>query len=124
MLLIAALITAAAPGQTQAELNDRAQIAFGRADQALNVQYRAAMAAMRAKDDLPSDRIPGVHRTGPSHANDLLQAQRAWVGHRDTQCAAEGGSLAGGSAQGMAVTQCKTRLTRERTAELKAMVAR
>ena len=123
-MILIALLLAAAPPQTQAEINDHASIAFGRADQALNVQYRATMAAMRAKDALPSDRIPGVHRTGPSRANDLLQAQRAWITHRDTQCAAEGGRYAGGTMQGMVIAQCKTRLTRERTAELKAMAAR
>ena len=123
MILLAVLIAAAA-AQTQAELNDHASIAFARADQALNEQYRATMAAMRATDAAPSDRMPGVHRTGPSHANDLLQAQRAWVAHRDAQCATEGGDFGGGSAQGMMVEECKTRLTRERTAELKAMAAR
>ncbi len=122
MILIAMLL-AAAP-QTQAEMNDRASTAFARADRMLNAQYRATMTALRRQGATPSDRLPGAHRTGPSRANDLLQAQRAWLGHRDAQCAAEDAGNAGGSMRGMAIVQCKTRLTRERTAELKAMAAR
>jgi uncharacterized protein YecT (DUF1311 family) len=117
-MLIAILLMGAAP-QTQADMNQRASNDFARADVAMNEQYRVTMALMKRMDG-PQPRVP-VRRTGPSHANALLQAQRAWLGYRDAQCAAQGSRYDGGTMQGMVVSDCKAKLTRARTAELKAM---
>ena len=48
----------------------------------------------------------------------LLASQRAWLAFRDRECVVEGGELAGGSAQGMVIANCRARLTTERTAQL------
>ena len=120
MILLALLLGL----QTQADLNETAERADQAADAAMNAQYGRTMAAMRRADALPSDRLPGLHRTGPSRANALLQAQRAWLGFRNAQCNAEGAAFAGGSAHGAAVSGCLATLTRERTRQLAAMAQR
>ena len=125
MLTIALLLAAAmpAPAQTQADLDNRADTDYVAADAAMTVQYRAAMARMRERDGPMPAPAPGMaptRRTGPSFANALLQAQRAWLPFRDAECLAEAFAFRG-SGPGAVDSQCKTRLTNERARQLRAL---
>ncbi|WP_375383649.1 lysozyme inhibitor LprI family protein [uncultured Sphingomonas sp.] len=116
MLMIALLLAAAAPvGPAQADAEAQAGTDYAAADAAMTVQYRAAMARMRTRD---APAPPGVP-VPPSFANSLLQAQRAWLPFRDSECLAEAFAYRG-QAPAVVDTQCKTRLTVERTRQLRA----
>ena len=117
MLLIALLMTAAAPMQSQATMNASAGTSYARADAAMAAQWKRTYAYMKGRDAQDGSRGGGF-----GYAAALLESQRAWLKFRDTQCAIAGGEFAGGSAQGMAIGRCKTSLTRERTAQLRALV--
>lgn len=110
------LLIAATPlhAQSQAEMTRAAGAAFSRADAALNAQWRTTLAAMKRRDAANTTRGGGF-----GHAAALLESQRAWLRFRDTQCVVEGGGYAGGSMQPMVQTQCRTRLTEERTRQLR-----
>ncbi|MEG3087387.1 lysozyme inhibitor LprI family protein [Sphingomonas sp. PB4P5] len=116
-MLLIALMIAAAPVQTQAAMNRTSSASYGQADAAMTAQWKRTYAYMKGRD--AQDRSRGG---GFGYAAALLASQRAWLKFRDTQCVMAGGEFAGGSAQGMAMATCKTRLTRERTAQLKALV--
>jgi uncharacterized protein YecT (DUF1311 family) len=111
ILLLALALAAPAAAQTQADLNRQTGRDHARADAALNTAYRAAMARMARSDGY---RAPDA-TTGPGYRNALLASQRAWLAYRDAECVIEGYEFRGGSAEGMALGQCRTRLTRERT---------
>ncbi len=49
----------------------------------------------------------------------LRTAQTSWLQYRTAACDFEASGVRGGSAEGMVRVQCQTRLTRERTAELR-----
>lgn len=100
--LIAAAGAAIACGQaaTQADLNRCAAGDYRKADDALNAQWRRTL-TMAGQD-------AGAWRA----------AQRAWIGFRDAECAAESAGSVGGSMHGMDIAACKARLTRERTRQL------
>ena len=114
-MLLPALLAAAAPAQTQADMTAQASRAFARADAAMNAQYRTTMAAMKRIDaDGPApDNRPGFAAT-------LLASQRAWLPYRDATCVVEGYGYRGGSAEPAERSACAARLTRDRTAWLKA----
>jgi len=118
MPLMIALVMAAAsaPAQSQSDLNGQTANDLMKADAAMNVQYRATMAAMRKMDEYDA---PDA-KSGPSYRQALLTSQRAWLTFRDAECVVEGNSFRGGSGQNMAVASCKATLTRQRTAQLKA----
>lgn len=117
MTLAMLLLVAATPDTSQSGLNVRAGSDLARADAAMNAQYRVTMAAMRNMDGFDA---PDA-KSGPSYGQALLAAQRAWLGFRDAECVAEGYHFRGGSAQNMAVADCRTALTQARTAQLKAL---
>lgn len=117
MILAALLLVAAPPDLSQSGLNVRAGGDFTAADAAMNVQYRATVAAMRKMDGVDA---PDA-KSGLSYQGALLASQRAWLAFRDAECLAEGYHFRGGSAQGMAVEDCKATLTQARTAQLKAL---
>ncbi|ESY70196.1 MULTISPECIES: lysozyme inhibitor LprI family protein [Mesorhizobium] len=76
--------------------------------------YQAADARLNAayQDLISSDDADGKR---------LLQvAQRAWITFRDAECAHSTAASAGGSIHAMAVSQCLTRLTDDRTRQLAA----
>ncbi|MCA0047684.1 lysozyme inhibitor LprI family protein [Mesorhizobium sp. B283B1A] len=76
--------------------------------------YQAADARLNAayQDLINSDDADGKR---------LLQvAQRAWITFRDAECAHSTAASAGGSIHAMAVSQCLTRLTDDRTRQLAA----
>ena len=54
----------------------------------------------------------------PDAVDVLKRAQRAWVTYRDAQCEAEYKVWQGGTAAGVAMTQCKVTLTERRTKEI------
>jgi uncharacterized protein YecT (DUF1311 family) len=76
--------------------------------------YHAADARLNAayQDLISSDDADGKR---------LLQAaQRAWIAFRDAECAHSTAASAGGSIHAMAVSQCLTKLTDDRTRQLAA----
>ena len=115
--LLSAGSAVAQPVQTQADLTRMAGEDFATADRAMNVQYRATMAAMKAQDAAAAR----YRQPGPTYQRALLNAQRAWLAWRDAECLLAGYRLRGGSAQPMETAGCKARLTEERTAALKKL---
>ncbi|KQS02412.1 hypothetical protein ASG11_14900 [Sphingomonas sp. Leaf357] len=116
MMMGAALIAAPAVAQTQTQMNGEAGAAFAKADAAMAQVWKTTYARMKARDAADTSRGGGF-----GYAGALLESQRAWLKFRDTECVIEGGEFAGGSLQGMAMAQCKTRLTGERTAQLRKL---
>lgn len=111
MIVLAAILLA---GQTQMQMDQAADVAFRRADAAMNVEYRATTAEMKKMDkDVP----PGA--AGPSYDAALLSSQRAWLKFRDAECLVEGYQYRGGTAEPMAASQCLARVTGQRTKQLK-----
>jgi uncharacterized protein YecT (DUF1311 family) len=107
-MMTAALLTAApALAQTQVAMNRSAATTYARADAAMTREWRLTQAYMRG--------------AGAGSAMLLLDSQRAWLKFRDAQCAIEGAEVAGGSMQPMTIAGCKTRLTTERTAQLRML---
>ncbi len=103
--------------QTQADLNRQTNVAYAHADAVMTAQWKRTFAFMKRRDARDTSRGGGF-----GYAGALLLSQRAWLKFRDTECVIEGGQFAGGSAEGMAQGQCKDRLTRERTQQLKRMI--
>jgi uncharacterized protein YecT (DUF1311 family) len=59
----------------------------------------------------------------PGYFDQLLAAQRAWIAFRDAHCASEGYEFRGGSMEPFMIGTCMTKLTEERTAQLKDLIA-
>ncbi|WP_206241903.1 lysozyme inhibitor LprI family protein [Novosphingobium terrae] len=76
--------------------------ALGREDKTLNTLYSRILRV-----------LSGPERTG------LVNAERSWIGYRDTQCAAEFSLYAGGTGGPPAELVCRWKLTRERSAWLR-----
>ena len=101
----------------QAEMNECAEAEYARADAALNQAWRAALPVVREADrDAAFD-----HDGRPSGESQLLASERAWLAFRDAQCTLEGYAMRGGTAEAMVDHQCRTRLTHERTVQLRAL---
>jgi uncharacterized protein YecT (DUF1311 family) len=90
--------------------------AYQAADAEMTRQWKVRYAAMKRRDAQDTSRGGGF-----GYAAALLESQRAWLRFRDTQCVIEGAEFAGGSAWPMAQAQCRARLTRQRTAQLKSL---
>ena len=118
ILFTLAALSLAAPAlaQTQAQMNATADGAFHRADRAMAAQWRITFARMKAMDARDTSRGGGF-----GYAAATLASQRAWLTFRDAECTIEGGEFAGGSLQGMAIAQCRTRLTEQRTQQLRKL---
>lgn len=100
--------------QAQVEMNFCAHQEWKLADALLNVEYKAARAAMKQIDkDLPTG------QQGAAIA--LRDAQRAWIKYRDLACAAEGWQFRGGSIEPLVVSTCLTTVTESRTEALQAL---
>lgn len=88
------------------------------ADKALNNLWPKIRASMK-DDDAELKKIdPSL--VGAEAA--LMKAQRAWIDYRDGQCEGEGFYARGGSLEGLLIATCKTRMTRERTEELRKLI--
>jgi uncharacterized protein YecT (DUF1311 family) len=103
--------------QSQPAMNGCAALDAAKADDALNAQWAKTVAAMK---DFDTDVAPGGDHL-PTYYTTLLDGQRAWLKFRDSQCLSEGFAARGGTMEPMLEQQCKARLTRERTAQLKAL---
>jgi uncharacterized protein YecT (DUF1311 family) len=100
--------------QSQLEMNMCAELDFERADLDLNRVYREEVESARQADR----EIERSDQRATSEAV-LRQAQRAWLTFRDAQCTYEGyGEARGGSMEPMVYSACRSRLTRERIAQL------
>ena len=102
---VAALAYGSAAAQTQMELNETAANDSKKADEALNAAYKAAMAAL----------------SGPQQTA-LKETQRAWIDYRDKAAKAQAALYEGGSIQPMIFSDTLARLTKERAAQLAAML--
>lgn len=125
-MLLTLILLAAAPvppgcnsPRSQAEMNRCSGLEYQQADAAMTQAWKASYAYMKGRDSADTSRGGGF-----GYAAALLGSQRAWIAYRDAQCVVEGGRYAGGSIQPMTHARCKTRLTRERTGQLKALVWR
>ena len=120
-LMIAQAGTAAAVEcknpMTQRDMNVCSDRDFQAADRQLNSQWSRTTAQMRDLDEEP--RANGDRRTG--YFDQLLAAQRLWIGFRDAHCASEGYKARGGSMEPMLVSGCKATLTRARTMQLREL---
>lgn len=96
---------------TQMDMNACAAADYEKADKALNVRWLATKKAAAAWDARSEEQPHGAEEH-------LLKAQRAWLAYRDSQCAAAGFTVGGGSMQPMVVSACLADLTRKRTEEL------
>lgn len=117
MLLIALLLTAAAPVQTQAATNRTAGSSYAAVDAAMTAQWKRTYAYMKGRDAQDTSRGGGF-----GYAAALLESQRAWLKFRDTECVIEGAQYLGGSQQGPTTAGCRIDLTRARIAQLKGMI--
>ncbi len=115
-VMVAMLAATPAAAQTQVKMNRTANAAFTRADAAMTREWQATYILMKRRD--AQDRSRGG---GFGYAAATLESQRAWLKFRDTQCVVEGGRYAGGSMQGMVVTQCRTRMSDDRSAQLRKL---
>ncbi|MGF6212621.1 lysozyme inhibitor LprI family protein [Comamonas sp. 4034] len=94
--------------QTQSQLNECAAGALKLADSELNALYRRMQD--RLKDDSSTKTL-------------LIDAQRKWLGFRDSECSFAAVRSAGGSSHAMQVNACLTELTRTRVMELQNHLA-
>ena len=116
---IALTLAMPAVAQTQAQMNATADGAFHTSDRAMTAQWKAIFARMKTLDAADTSRGGGF-----GYAAALLASQRAWLAFRDAECTIEGGKFAGGSMQGMAITQCRTRMTDARAQQLRKLAWR
>jgi len=104
--------------QAQQEMNWCAGQDYARADAEMNAQWTFTAARMKQSDaDWESDwdERPGFFAT-------LLEAQRAWLVYRDAHCRSDGYQFRSGSMEPLITAGCMAELTRERTAQLKALI--
>jgi uncharacterized protein YecT (DUF1311 family) len=111
-------LAAPAEAQGQSDLNIKAEAAYKAADRQMTVVWRRALAAMKALDAQEISRGGGFGFEAAT-----LDAQRKWLVFRDRQCSIERAMFKGGSMAPMVGAECATRMTRERTADLQALLA-
>ena len=104
-LLVGVAATSPARPQSQLDLDQAAGAKFRAADKALNLAY---------------DKL--LDKISPAGQKALIGAQRLWIRFRDEECDFETMGSLGGSVHSMAVTVCRTRLTRARLADIEAQV--
>ena len=111
-------LASSAWSQSQADLNVKAQRSFDAADVMMSQQWKAAYDAMKQMD-------AAYQASGNDFkfAETALDSQRAWLHLRDQQCSIESAIFKGGSMAPMVGIQCQERMTKERTEDLKALLA-
>lgn len=90
------------------EMKKCAQDKYSKIDRQLNQTYQTLMAKL--DDNQRKQR--------------LISAQRSWIQFRDKSCSYEASEALGGSLEGLLLTNCLTRVTDQRTSELKEYVSR
>ncbi|GGE73229.1 lysozyme inhibitor LprI family protein [Sphingomonas prati] len=105
------------PNQTAMTMCQRAVAA--QADANLNRIWKQAYAAMQQADRTLS---MGVNTSEPGYAAALLASQRAWLAFRNAECRIESYEWRGGTMQPFTASQCLAEVTRQRTAQLRAML--
>lgn len=105
------------PAQTQMQMYKQATAQLRSADSAMTARWKAVYEQMNRLDSRNTSRGGGF-----GYAPTALESQRAWLSFRDRECEIEAGRYAGGSMAPMARTQCLTRLTRERSAQLGKLI--
>lgn len=93
--------------QSQYELNFCADQSAKVADRQLNRAYQKVYATLK----------------GTPRESQLVDAQRAWIQFRDTNCAFERDRYKGGSISPLIYSSCVERLSKQRTQDLKASLA-
>ena len=116
-LLTTLALSGPAAAQTQTEINRQAAARTMVADVTMTQQWRAVYAQMKRLD---AQEPSGVGGSG--YAAAALESQRAWLPFRDRQCFIEAGEYYGGSISPTVRAQCLTRLTHERTVQLKNLI--
>lgn len=103
--LVAVPLPGAAQGcdGTTLEMIDCGMTQLQTEDRALNAAYGTALAQAEAG----------------GYAEQLRTAQRLWIPYRDAACAAEAAPYAGGSIHPLIVISCVTKLTQDRTRDLR-----
>jgi uncharacterized protein YecT (DUF1311 family) len=91
------------------------QADFKKADRGLNAAYKKAVAALSA-----ADKEYGADEND-SRVKRLQEAQRAWIGWRDKECALQSVGDFGGSIERIDIPACRTNLTIDRTKTLSAL---
>lgn len=99
----AAQASACQDPQDQATMNRCAYESWERVDRTLNQTYQSAIA-----------------RLNPTHQQQLVAAQQAWIAFRDRHCAFSAGAFEGGSMQPLIEWSCKEAITQERLNDLQA----
>ena len=89
-------------GQTQLEMNQKAEKDQKKADLIMTKVYKEAM----AKCDENGKKL-------------LLEAQKAWIKYKEAHCRSEASAYEGGSMQPMIWSMCITEMTEQRTKLLK-----
>jgi uncharacterized protein YecT (DUF1311 family) len=96
---------------TQSAMNSCAAQEWEAADVKLNTAYKEVIEKFKIMDkQLPEDLKGGEEY--------LREAQRAWIAYRDSNCAAAGFQMRGGSAEPLLVYGCMREMTEDRTEEL------
>lgn len=97
---------------SQFEMTQCSQLMYEAADGDLNGAYQMAMRVAKRMDQyLGAGEV--------TNSAMLRDAQRAWIPFRDKACAAESNLARGGTMQSMLALDCKERLTRQRTEDLR-----
>jgi len=91
------------PGETQAAMDQCADAAYRKADDALNKEYQEI--TRRLKDDTATAKL-------------LVSAQKAWIAFRDAECAFSSSANVGGTIYPMVYSYCLERVTSARVKEL------
>lgn len=114
--------TAAADKGVQQAMNQCAYRDFLIADAKLNAQWIITRARMKQDDaDFTASASAEFDKREGSFDR-LLTAQRSWLRYRDAHCQLSGYGARGGSLEPLLVAVCKTKLTQERTQQLKDLV--
>jgi uncharacterized protein YecT (DUF1311 family) len=91
-----------ATGQTQSEMTGQSEALYKKARQDLAVTYKQLMA-----------------KVSPKGQTSLRKTEETWILYQDLECDFETLGSEDGSVHSMAVLDCRTHLTKVRTAELK-----
>jgi uncharacterized protein YecT (DUF1311 family) len=101
------------------EMNRCARVAFEMADRQLNQTYQELMTGYKLFDAEQK----AQHTESESAADALLATQRAWIVFRDAECKLSGIATQFGSINPMIISMCLTRVTEDRVASLRKLLA-